>query len=104
MGVVLAILLAGLTGWFAWQYRPPKQEEARRLYDRFVRKLAKRHIDRRLSEGPLDFARRAEAECPELGAGIRGVTRSYVRLRYEPSADPDELKRLQSLVRSFKAR
>ena len=104
MGIVLALLLAGLTAWFAWQYRPPRQEEARRLYDLFVRKLAKKHIDRRLSEGPLDFARRAEAKHPDLGPGIRGVTRSYVRLRYESAADPDELKRLRSLVRSFRAR
>jgi hypothetical protein len=104
MGIVLAVLLAGLTAWFAWQYRPPRQEEARRLYDSFVRKLARKHIDRRLSEGPLDFARRAEAKYPALGPGIRGVTRSYVRLRYELAADPDELKRLRSLVRSFRAR
>jgi transglutaminase-like putative cysteine protease len=104
MGIVLAVLLAGLTAWFAWQYRPPRREEARRLYDLFVRKLAKKQLDRHPAEGPLDFARRAEAQYPEFGPGIRNVTRSYVRLRYESAADPEELRRLRTLVRSFKAR
>lgn len=102
MGIVLALLLAGLTAWFAWQYRPPRQEEVRRLYDHFVRKLAKQNMDRRQAEGPLDFARRAEATYPQLGAGIRSVTRSYVRLRYENETDPGEIKRLRSLVKSFR--
>ncbi len=102
MALVLAALLAALTAWFAWQYRRPTIDEARRLYDRFVSKLARRKLERHPAEGPLDFARRAEARFPELAPGIRGVTRSYVRLRYEAEPDPDELDRLRTLIRAFR--
>lgn len=69
-----------------WQARERAQRDpARRLYDRFCARLAKAGVERRATEGPLDFARRASTARPDLAEGIDSLTRLYIDLRYGPA-------------------
>ncbi len=75
-------------------------------YERFCRQLARRGIRRGPAEGPMDFSQRARHLRPELAPAITRITALYLRLRYAPPAQtgrPDQLRRLQTAVRRFKA-
>jgi hypothetical protein len=72
-----------------------------RLYRRFCRRLEKRGLARRPSEGPLDFAARASEALPQQAAAITQIIRLYVEIRYHnPSGQ--QLKSLASAVRRFR--
>jgi len=73
------------------------------IYRLFENKLAKAGLNRRPSEGPVDFARRAGQLQPALRSVIDDITGEYVELRYHQSpadepADPGELRKR---VRAF---
>ncbi len=102
MTAALAIVLTGLAAWLAWHYRPPGPDELQRLYSRFQGRLGRRGLRRQPWEGPLDFSARAADACPAHAGAIRRITTSYVRLRYGPHGDEDELERMRRLLRSFR--
>jgi transglutaminase-like putative cysteine protease len=84
-------------------YRPrPRPDPARRLYDRFCRKLARHGIRRRDQEGPEDFARRAAARLPRLAVDVQAISRDYIALRYGGQEDAERLERLKTRVRGLR--
>ena len=102
LGVVLGIVALTL----AIRYKPRRADPVQRLYQRFVRRLARRGLDRRTGEGPVDFARRAADSLPGAADGIHAITGQYVALRYEPMASAEaealavaELRRIISRFR-----
>jgi len=101
--VVLIIALYTLRPWHKSQRDPVVS-----AYDRFCRQLARRGIQRGPAEGPLDFSQRARQLRPDIEAAIARITSLYLRLRYAPPPGADQLqqqqlRRLQSAVRQFKA-
>ncbi len=96
--IAVAIILFGVAlGLFV--RRAPATDPARAAYDRFCRKLGRRGIIREASEGPIDYAHRATALCPERAREIEAITDLYVRLRY--SARQADLNHLKAGVRHF---
>ncbi|MCG7945658.1 MAG: DUF3488 and DUF4129 domain-containing transglutaminase family protein [Candidatus Thiodiazotropha taylori] len=71
-------------------------------YDRFCKKLARLGISRKTYEGPMDYAKRAIGERPDLTAPISRITALYINLRYGPNADKSQSKKLLQQVRQFR--
>ena len=81
--------------------RRERLDPARRLYDRFCARLARRGITRRPQEGPADFARRAAGERPDLAEAIHAVTDAYIAWRYAGHDAPQGLEALERRVAAF---
>lgn len=77
-------------------------DPTRRAWRSFCAKLARRGLARRGDEGPLAFAERVVASRPDLAARVRLIARLYAGLRYG-RLQRDESRRLQRLVRAFRA-
>jgi transglutaminase-like putative cysteine protease len=103
MGTALLLLVGGpvlVVGWVLHRGRRPRPDPARRLYDRFSRRLARVGLARGPAEAPLAYARRAGGRLPEAAAGIDAVTEAYTLARY--GARGADLARLRALVRGFR--
>jgi transglutaminase-like putative cysteine protease len=85
-----------------WPRRKTPADPAVTVYNRFLKKLARRGIVKKIGEGPLDFAKRAAAEQPEAEAAIDRITAVFLNLRYGRRADPADVKRLRRLVKGFR--
>jgi transglutaminase-like putative cysteine protease len=103
VGAALAVLAGAplllLVPWLGLRAER-RGDPARRLYERFCRRLARRGVVRGPAEPPLRFAERAAAAAPDLAEGIGAITESYVALRYRPGGG--DLRRLRALVRRFR--
>lgn len=100
---VLMVAALGLfTLWLTWrllrELHPGRQDPSLRLYRRFLKKLAKRGVERRPAEGPLDFAARAARERPELAEAITEVTDCYLKWRYHSREVPAILRAMRLRV------
>ena len=102
LSILLVTLLAALSAYLAWQYRRQPADPAARLYARFCAKMARWKLPRRPHEGPLDYARRMSGAPEPLAAGVAGITRLYVQLRYEPDPAAADIVRLKQLVRKLR--
>jgi transglutaminase-like putative cysteine protease len=105
----LALWLGGLLALCgaaaALLFRPRRKtvsDPAVRIYGRFLKKLARRGVVKRIGEGPADFARRAASEQPEAQEAIRRITGVFLRIRYGKEPNPADLERLRRLVRAFR--
>ncbi len=78
VGIVLVVLAAWLLRGGGGRADP-----ARRAWDRFCRRLARRGVIRAPAEGPVSYSRRAAAALADNAAQIWEVTRLYVAVRYE---------------------
>jgi len=76
-----------------------QSDPAQQLYARFCKKLARRGMHRRPSEGPLTFARRASTIHPDLAQKIHKITQFYIELRYRSQLQ--FLPKLKSAIRRF---
>lgn len=81
---VLAIGLAalGLAALIPMWLRRRRLDPVQALYERYCGLLARHGIARGTSEGPQDFAARAEAALPSAAPAVRAFTDHYVRWRY----------------------
>ena len=97
--VIVAVLLAVITGLLVLRYRPPPRDRAAVLYERFVRKTG---VTPTRGEAPLAFANRASASVTGAGGDgeIAGITRQYLRTRYGRDNDR-EIENLQRAVARF---
>ena len=103
LGVALVIILAmGMLVVAAWLFKGIRRnaDPARRLYDSFCRRLARRGAARRPQEGPRHFARRASARLQPLKNQIEQITDLYVAVRYAGHAE--RLPDLKRAVKSFR--
>ncbi|BBL73125.1 transglutaminase TgpA family protein [Methylomagnum ishizawai] len=105
----LALWMGGLLGLCGaaaallfWPRRKLPPDPAVLAYRRFLGKLARRGVVKRMGEGPLDFSRRAMAERPEVSATIGQITGIFLGLRYGKTARAEDLARLRRLVREFR--
>jgi hypothetical protein len=84
-----------------WLFRQTSlsADPSRNAYDQFCKKLAKQGIVRRMSEGPIDFARRASLRRTDLAGDINRITALYVDIRY--GSQLNGLKTLKQHIRIF---
>ncbi len=72
-------------------------------YNRFCQKLARCGLERKLHEGPDDFAARATMLRPDLADRIKPIIELYAALRYGRVQGNDAvLRHFQRLVRKFR--
>lgn len=101
LGAGLALGLAVLAGWLAWEFRPRRQDPARRCYRRFASRLAAHGIDAAPYDTPTALLGRVRRFRPDLLEKATAVTALYQRLRYLPAPGARDLERLRRLVRAF---
>ncbi|MGH8120418.1 MAG: transglutaminase TgpA family protein [Gammaproteobacteria bacterium] len=99
LAVAVCILLAAVMIWLV-QGHAVTCDPARVLYDRFCRKVARLGTERRLDEGPLDFARRAGRKHRKLCGEMNEITRLYILARY--ASQNEQMAALRQHVRKFK--
>lgn len=80
--------------------RTQTDDEARFLYDRFCRQLARCGIQRHASEGPKDFALRAGHQRGDLAEPISKITELYIGSRYQDKKEL--LLALRQQIRAFR--
>jgi transglutaminase-like putative cysteine protease len=97
-------LIGGLAIWLLLPKRRAQTDPAKRIYDQFLDKLARGGFVQQTGEGPRAFAERVARAAPELAEPTGHITRLYLRLRYERSHGPDDLKNLRRLVAALPRR
>jgi len=97
----IAVLLA-IIGYYIVRGTRIKSNPARRLYERFCRKLAKKGLVRRPSESAQHFAHRVSLVRQDLAPQVSQITRLYNHLRYTKTPAHDTLHNLKHQIRHFK--
>jgi len=95
------ILLGGILAWLILPKQRVIADPVKRVYQRFLAKLARQGLTPETGEGPQRFAERAALAIPDQAESLGLITRLYVKLRYEPSHGPNDLKHFQRLVNAF---
>jgi hypothetical protein len=70
-------------------------------YHLFCKRLARLGIAREIQEGPMAFAKRASTIRPDLTAPISRITALYIKVRYGPKPDKQQIQALVKQVRQF---
>jgi transglutaminase-like putative cysteine protease len=96
VSVVLGLLLVAMTG------NRSRRDPAVRLYDRLCRRLARVGLERRPSEGPMDYAQRVGASRPELSGPVRDFIESYIALRYGAASGPGAVRMLRERLKDVR--
>ncbi|MFZ4792011.1 MAG: transglutaminase TgpA family protein [Candidatus Competibacteraceae bacterium] len=105
MTVAMTLALTGFGLLFAglrWRSRWVRDPVAR-AWQRFCARLARRGLACGAHEGPLAFAERVAIHRPELAIRVGEISKLYAALRYGPTVPPAAVRRLQRLVRRFRA-
>ena len=92
----------GLLAAFTLRSRAAVRGKVERAYAVFCTRLARVGIARDPTEGPLDFATRANMLRPDLAPKIEAITRLYVALRYGVGSKAEWSGDFRQLVRRFK--
>lgn len=88
-----ALLLAIVTSVL---YQRPHLDPAARLWQKALRRLARRQVNYAPWETPLALARRLEQERPDLVPAVREVVDAYLQARY--GAAPNDLSKLRAAI------
>jgi hypothetical protein len=102
LGIGLAISVAVVFAWLAFEFRPRRRDPASEAYRRFTSRLARRGIEPAVGEAPREFAQRVRYFRPDLGVATLAITEAYLRLRYGPAPVAADLTLLRSLVDRFR--
>jgi hypothetical protein len=102
LGIGLAVTVALLFGWLAFEFRPRSVDPAAAAYRRFARRLSRRGIGLETGEAPRQFAQRVRRLRPDLGLPALAITETYLRLRYGPVPAAADLRLLRALVARFR--
>jgi hypothetical protein len=105
----LGILLAfGFTVFLLWITLALRRDTAPRnrdplvgLYQRFCKAAARRGIERRPDEGPVDFAQRLKLALPGAAPVIDAFIGSFVRARYLAPDESSDIEEITRLARAF---
>jgi len=93
----VVLLVAGISGLLILRYRPPKKDEAARLYEEFARATGSQPAT---GESPRSFAVRVGAERADVARDVDAITTLYLDTRYG-TPGPAALQELQGAVRDF---
>ncbi len=104
-----AVFMAfGLIGCFVilfaigiYKKKTVKSDPAKKAYDIFCKKLAKKGIVRRPCQGPLDFVEQLIKKLPQAEEKAREITDIYILVRYGNKKDNKSIEKLQFLVKKF---
>ena len=94
LGIICGLMLLAVTGWAL--YRRPHLDPAARLWQKALRRLARRQVNCAPWETPLALVRRLEDERPDLAPAVMEVADAYLQARY--GDQPDQLKILRAAV------
>lgn len=94
LGIACGLLTAALTAWSL--HRRPKTDPALRLWQKALRRLARRQVDCAPWETPLALAERVRTQCPEQAEAFQAVVDAYLKARYGNA--PNHLKTLRAAV------
>ncbi len=94
---IVALLTAAIHLALILRFRPPEQDHARKLYERFVRRTG---LTPERGETPLAFAVRA-AEASAASTDVREITALYLDARYGQGGR-DVLRSLDERIRRFR--
>ncbi len=100
MIVTLAVVIAALALYLLYRQQG-RRDPVAHAYRRFCRKLARRGLGRRHSEGPQDFADRIMRERPDLAPEVSLISRLYIALRYGSGGENSQLVELRRQIRRF---
>ena len=102
MLVSISLVLVLVAAVMLWRQsrRQPLDPEVR-VYRRFCRQLERLGIQRKASEGPADFARRAGTLRPEAAAAIGEITGLFIAIRYGGQHGKQRLARFNQAVKGF---
>jgi protein-glutamine gamma-glutamyltransferase len=98
--LMLLMLVLASVAYHLFKTGREDKDEARFLYDRFCRKLARCGIQRQASEGPMDFASRAGRRRSDLIGQIDKITKLYIASRYQD--EKGLLLSLRQQIRTFR--
>ena len=79
-------------------------DQAQKIYTRFLQKTARAGLAKPPSLGPQDYADFIAQEAPELAGEVAKITNLYIALRYRYNAGEDQLKQLRQCVKKFRPR
>ena len=94
LAVICGTLLLAITAWAL--YQRPHLDPAARLWQKALRRLARRQVNCAPWETPLALARRLEHERPAMASAVREVVDAYLQARY--SRFPDDLTKLRAAI------
>ena len=85
--------------WFILPKRSANNDPAKRIYQKFLKKIEDHGVIPHTGEGPVHFSERVVKNKPELAKPVKCITQLYVRIRYEPFHDANDLNTLAGLVK-----
>jgi transglutaminase-like putative cysteine protease len=92
--------ISAILAWFILRNNHPQTDPAVLLYQSFCKKLDKLQI--KTGEGARSFADRIKKTYPEQAQDVDDITGLFIKIRYQPNSDFEDLKCLKDLVRHFK--
>ncbi len=95
--------MSAILSWVVLRTHHSKTDPAVLLYQRFCKKLAKQgDLLIKTGEGPRIFAARIKAKYPHLSQDVDAITDLFIKIRYQPGSDSEDLKSLKNLLKYFK--
>ncbi len=95
--------LSAILSLYVLKRHQTKTDPAVLLYQHFCKKLAKRNnLQIKTGEGPRSFAARMKATYPHRSQEINVLTDLFIKIRYQPDSDRNDLKQLQKRLKRFK--
>jgi len=86
---------------FLLYQKPRETDPVLKIYQRFLKKLAKKGIVKRPSEGPRDFAERVKPLIPQQAGEIEEITAVFIGLRYGNWVGQEKVQQLRTSVNMF---
>ena len=91
------VLIALVSLHLMMRYRPPRKDEAARLYRKFVRATG---VELQAGETPLAYSARLATEKYDISGAAADITNLYLDTRYGPP-DPGAIPELRTAVSGF---
>jgi transglutaminase-like putative cysteine protease len=96
-----SLFLLAFIAFIILRQNKSNQDEVAKLYLRYCKKLAIKGVSRHSSETASAFAQRAIKQFPNSTNEINLISKTYQRLRYEESNQPNGILFFQQLIRRF---
>lgn len=93
-----------LNRWPMQKRRDAPEDEALKIYDRFLGKMARVGMPKAPYRGPRDYSRAVIEQHPALRRDVDEIIGRYMALRYGCESGADDLKALRRQVRRFNPR